>query len=184
MLKGRSEREEFHEANDKISHHTDRKEDQSNQLRRWKPPSENTILINTDVAPRSKEIVATNFRGILVNTWAIPNSVCRIPIMEEALSVKQALLKAKQQEWDSILQSDCKNLMDKINNEVLEDAQLGGVLVDIVRIKKWFKKRSSSFIPRGGNHISHNFAKFALSLCKEVMWKESFPFLVGKHNQS
>lgn len=34
-----------------------------------------------------------------------------------------------------------------------------------------------SFVRRAGNHVSHTWAKHALRLVTEIMWKNSFPLV-------
>ena len=50
--------------------------------------------------------------------WAVPNSSCSNPKLEEAMALRAAMLVAKHQDWRRVeFETDCKQVIDGINRE-------------------------------------------------------------------
>ncbi|KAL3528707.1 hypothetical protein ACH5RR_008029 [Cinchona calisaya] len=75
---------------------------------RWTPSPDNAIRLNVDAAIKGQHkqaawgIVARNSQGNLLHSWAIPNLDCRKPMVEKALAVRMALIKAREQGCDTL----------------------------------------------------------------------------------
>ncbi|XP_027182039.1 uncharacterized protein LOC113780435 [Coffea eugenioides] len=93
-------------------------------------------------------VVARDKKGELVEAWAGSCDRCGEPVVEEAIAIRLALLKAHQRQWSNIIiQSDCKRVVDKLIEENAE-REMG---------------------------VSHNLAKFAITITGEIEWRSSFP---------
>lgn len=153
--------------------------------KRWAPPTGQRIKINTDAALQDHcgqagwGIVARNKEGKLVQSWALPQTNCTEPKLEEALAIRKALQVARQEGWQEIeVQSDCQKIIKKLQQEVTEDSTCATVLEDIGRLKKHFKSSTFSFIRRAGNVVGHG--KICIKLLLDVIWKGDFlPWLVN-----
>lgn len=83
-------------------------------------------------------IAAGNWQGKLIATWAYPRGSCLNAKVEEALALRAAMVEAKKQGWRKVIfESDCKQVVDKINAEE-EDAKIATVLCDIKSTKNEF----------------------------------------------
>ena len=101
---------------------------------------------------------------------------CICPIVEEARAIRYALVKAnKAGQSRAECQSDCKQLIKKLNYSQEKLTLLDNVLEDIRKLKKLFSEHCFSFIKRNNNYVGHKLAKFAIDSCIEIIWKESFP---------
>ena len=98
-------------------------------------------------------IVARNWKGELLAAWAYPCTRCSEANLEEALAVREAMIRAKEKGWQKVeLESDCKGIIDKINGE-MEDVLLHTVLQDIKSLQKEFNDCCFSFTRREDNTI-------------------------------
>ncbi|XP_027151850.1 uncharacterized protein LOC113751902 [Coffea eugenioides] len=148
---------------------------------RWAAPDERWIKLNIDAALNQQTnkagwgIVARDWKGKLVATWACPSFTCSAPILEKALAIRTAMVKAALEGWGRIIiESDCKAVIDRILKD-MDDVVLSTVLQDIKLLKHNFEKCCFSFVRREFNSISHKSAKFALNLGSVVDWKACFP---------
>ncbi|XP_071913980.1 uncharacterized protein [Coffea arabica] len=109
-------------------------------------------------------IVARDWKGKLVATWACPSFTCSVPILEEALAIKTAMVKVALEEWERIIiESDCKVVIDKTKKDT-DDVVISTVLQDIKLLKHNFEECCFSFVRREFNSVSHKLARFALNL--------------------
>lgn len=148
------------------------------------------FTINTDAGLSESElkagfgIVARDRQGKLHKTWAIPVEYRADPAILEAEAIRLALLYAIQENWaDIIICSDCKVVIDKINNHELDESMLSIVICDILNLVHSFWCCSFCFVKREVNGVSHSLAKFAIKLIKEVKWETSFPMWLKKKSQ-
>ena len=91
---------------------------------RWYPSPQGFVCLNTDAALDVKRrrvgwgVVARDKKGELVEAWAGSCDRCGEPVVEEAIAIRLALLKAQQRQWSNIIiQSDCKRVVDKLIEE-------------------------------------------------------------------
>ncbi|XP_027090288.1 uncharacterized protein [Coffea arabica] len=151
------------------------------ELSGWKEPSEAWIKINSDAAVNQKEdragwgLIARTWQRKIVGAWAVPNTSCSNPKLEEALALRAAMLVAKSQGWRRVeFESDCKQVIDGINTEE-DDAAIATVLSDIKKLKSSFYECCFSFTRRINNSVSHCLANFAIKLKETAEWKSDFP---------
>nr|XP_027122368.1 uncharacterized protein LOC113739352 [Coffea arabica] len=150
--------------------------------KRWIPSRERCTRINIDaIVQKSKEkvgwgIVARNFERKLIMAWAMPNKYLSVLVVEKALAIQMALIKAKQKGWKEIeIQSNCKTIIGKLQEDSVEDVNCATVLEDIIKLWNEFDVCHFSFIRRIGNVVSHMLAKFAMNLITNVTWERDFP---------
>ncbi|XP_071923288.1 uncharacterized protein [Coffea arabica] len=148
---------------------------------RWTAPDKGWIKLNTDAALNRQNrkagwgIVARDWEGKLIATWACPSFTCSVPVLEEALAIRAAMVKAATEGWEKIIiESDCKVVIDKIEKG-MEDVVTSTVLQDIKLLQYNFEECWFSFVRRDFNFVSHSLAKFALKLDAIVDWKANFP---------
>ncbi|XP_071933905.1 uncharacterized protein [Coffea arabica] len=109
-------------------------------------------------------IVARDWKGKLVATWACPSFTCSAPILEEALAIRTAMVKAALEGWGRIIiESDCKAVIDRILKD-MDNVVISTALQDIKLLKHNFEECCFSFVRRKFNSVSHKSAKFALNL--------------------
>ncbi|XP_027109537.1 uncharacterized protein [Coffea arabica] len=147
----------------------------------WAAPNKGWIKLNTDAALNQQSnkagwgIVARDWKGKLVATWACPSFTCSVPVLEEALAIRTAMVKAALEGWERIIiESDCKVVIDRIQGDS-DDVLISTVLQDIKLLKQNFKECCFSFVHREFNSVSHTFARYALNLGSIVDWKACFP---------
>ena len=108
-------------------------------------------------------MIARDCQGNILGARAVPNTSCSNAKQEEALTLRAAMLMAKQQGWRRVvLESDCKQLIDKINGGE-GDSTIATVLSNIVSLKSNFYECCFSFTRRMNNSVSHYFTKLTLS---------------------
>ena len=149
---------------------------------KWVPPPQGVVKLNTDAALEVKGgrvgwgVVARREDGMVVGAWAGGERRNGIPAVEEALAIREAVIKAKQCGWNKVeIQSDCKQMLDLLTDRNGDHPTAGTILHDVLELCQAFKVCYFSFVKRGGNSVSHKLAKFAISLSEEISWKESFP---------
>ncbi|XP_071939482.1 uncharacterized protein [Coffea arabica] len=148
----------------------------------WTKPQTNWIKVSTDAALNSKSnkaswgIVARNWYGKLIGTWAIPTTSCSSAQQEEAMAIRRSkMVIARQMGWrNAVFESDCKQVVDKLNTNE-EEASIATILLDIRKLKEDFDECCFSFTKRRNNSVSHHVAKFAISLIDIAQWKYDFP---------
>ncbi|XP_027177900.1 uncharacterized protein LOC113777055 [Coffea eugenioides] len=120
-------------------------------------------------------IVARDWKGKPVATWACPSFTCSVPILEEALAIKTAMVKVALEGWERIIiESDCKVVIDKTKKDT-DDVVISTVLQDIKLLKHNFEECCFSFVRREFNSVSHKLARFALNLGFVADSKACFP---------
>lgn len=131
------------------------------------------FTINTDAGLSESKlkaglgIVACDCQGKLHKTWAIPVDYSSEPAILEAEEIRLALLYARQENWATInICSDCKVVIDKINNHEIDESMLSIVIFDILKLVESFWFCSFCFVKREVNGVSHSLAKFAINLIK------------------
>ena len=87
--------------------------------RKWKPPKEDVIIINTNAAISTKmirtgkNIIARNSTGKILGAMGLVEHKRGEASTEEALAVKVALMMAKNVGWTKIdVQTDCNGVID------------------------------------------------------------------------
>ena len=121
---------------------------------KWSAPRKGWIKLNTDAALNQRArragwgIVARDWRGKLVASWACPSFTCSEPKLEEALAIRTAMGTATVEGWEKvIIETNCKTVVDKLENDA-EDAVISTVLQDIKLLKYSFDECCFSFIRR------------------------------------
>uniref|UniRef100_A0A803P950 Reverse transcriptase domain-containing protein n=1 Tax=Cannabis sativa TaxID=3483 RepID=A0A803P950_CANSA len=74
-----------------------------------------------------------------------------------------------------ILQTDCKNVVDKIFSNCCNCSVLGDIISSICALLSFSPSLSIMFIPREKNKIAHACARMGLGLDNEVIWNGSLP---------
>lgn len=76
-------------------------------LVQWHTPNMGVIRINMDAALKTTDskvewgIVARDWKGNLLTTWAVPRRQSGEPAVEEALAITWGLTKAQEEWWES-----------------------------------------------------------------------------------
>ena len=121
-------------------------------------------------------IVVRDNRGRLLATWAVPRLFSRNVKMEEAIAIRRAVELATLEGWKRVqIESDCKEIVEKLMKKDWNDKWIGMILEDISRMSCFFEKCCFSFVKRNCNFVSHSLAHFALNCCEETSWRTSFP---------
>ncbi|XP_027109105.1 uncharacterized protein [Coffea arabica] len=125
---------------------------------RWHPPPQGFIKLNSDAVLEQKErrigwgVVARREDGEIVGAWAGGERRDENPTVEEALAIRKAVIKAKQSGWnEDVIQSDCKQMVDKLKDMNAEDSVTGTILIDILKLSQGFDECCFSFVKRDGN---------------------------------
>ncbi|XP_027175077.1 uncharacterized protein LOC113774674 [Coffea eugenioides] len=147
----------------------------------WSLPQKGWIKINSDAALQQNEglagwrMVARDWKGNVLGAWAIPNSSCSNPKLEESMALRAAMVKAKQQGWRRVMfESDCLMVVEEINRE--QTNVIGSVVLsDIRKLRTKFDECCCTFTRRVNNSVSHTLAKMALKLREQTEWKDVFP---------
>lgn len=110
--------------------------------------SQHALKIYTNVAvdPRKKKngfgLVVKTISGALVATWAIPVTEKGDLAVMEACAIREAMLKALEENWTSILfVSDYKVLVQKINISCDEISDIGLIVNGIRTLSRSFQRR-------------------------------------------
>ncbi|XP_027162557.1 uncharacterized protein LOC113763065 [Coffea eugenioides] len=130
-------------------------EKQAAESSRWYPPPQGVIKLNSDAALEQKErrigseVVARREDGEMVGAWAGGERRDGNPTVEEALAIRKAVIKAKQRGWNKVeIQSDCKQMVDKLKDRNNEDPITGTILADILMLSQEFDECYFSFVKR------------------------------------
>ncbi|XP_071924136.1 uncharacterized protein [Coffea arabica] len=158
------------------------REHRKTKLNSWHPPPLGVIKLNSDAAVEQKfrrigwGVVARKEDGAVAGAWAGGARREGNPAVEEALAIREAVIKAKQRGWNKVeIQSDCKLMVDKLKDKNADDPITGTILADILLLSRSFEECYFSFVRREGNCVSHKLARFAISLKDEICWLDSFP---------
>ena len=110
------------------------------------------VKLNTDAALNQQTkkagwgIVARDWKGKPVATWACPSFTCSAPILEEALAIRTAMVKAALEGWGRIIiESDCKAVIDRILKD-MDNVVISTALQDIKLLKHNFEECCFSFV--------------------------------------
>lgn len=134
MNKAMQEWLEYKEANESNDKHEKKAVQSDEEIRKWKSPPPGFITLNTDAALIKDKrrtgwgVIARGGDGKLKEVWAGSASRLGEPAIEGALVIRMALVKARQQGWNKVvIQSDCKVIIDKLNEKELDDQAAGVV---------------------------------------------------------
>ncbi|XP_027118809.1 uncharacterized protein [Coffea arabica] len=120
-------------------------------------------------------MVVRNWQGKVLGAWAVPNTSCSNPKLEEAIALRIAMLVAKQQGWRRMeFEIDCMQVVNGINREE-DDVIISTVASNIRKLKSNFGECCFTFIRRINNFVSHTLAKMAINLKGSAEWKDDFP---------
>ncbi|XP_027090212.1 uncharacterized protein [Coffea arabica] len=119
---------------------------------KWVPPPQGFIKLNTDVALEVKDgrigwgVVARREDGRVVGAWAGGERRNGIPAVEEALAIRKAIIKARQYRWHKVeIQSDSKQMVDKLKDRNVDDPVAGTILNDVMTLCQGFSECYFSF---------------------------------------
>ena len=114
--------------------------------------------------------------GKLIVSWACLTKICREAKVEEALALITAMVRARREGWkNEEFETDCKGVIDKLEEDAEDDPQISTITKDIKRLKLSLDKCHFSFTKRENNYVSHRLAKFAVNLNFETVWKTDSP---------
>ncbi|KAM6546335.1 hypothetical protein CsatB_027071 [Cannabis sativa] len=138
--------------------------------------------LNTDVALCSSQgklgfgAVISDWRGRIVAGLSIPAAGDFVPLMAEALALRESL------NWCyliripiAVIKTDSKLLVDRIHGRKRDLSALSDVVEDISSSLSLFPNVSLLHINRKYNNHAHLLAKKALGLDKEMSWNGSVP---------
>ena len=129
-------------------------------------------------------VVRDNSRK-LTATKAIPLTFSGDRILTEALAIRIGLLFAMEQQWASLeIQSECKALIVRLNEEAEDESQLAVIIRDIKQLKASFWKCNFYLVSQHKDRVSFNLAQFATKLIHDVKWERSFPLWLKRASQS
>ncbi|XP_027067716.1 uncharacterized protein [Coffea arabica] len=158
---------------------------------KWSPPPGGLIKINTDAAfsqnmrRTGMGAVARNAKGKLMKVWARAAYKTSEPQVEEAAAIRMGKQMAHEASWRAVeFQSDCKEVVDRINKENGQQSRVDVILEDIANMRCLFAKCTFSFVHRTGNCCAYSLAKFAVQLTKNVEWEEYFPMWLHESAQN
>ncbi|XP_071901099.1 uncharacterized protein [Coffea arabica] len=173
---------EYNEVRDGEAKTDANREHRVTKLNSWHPPPLGVSKLNSDAAVEQNfrrigwGVVARKEDGAVARVWARGAGREGNPTLEEALAIREAIIKAKHRGWNKVeIQSDCKLMVDKLNDRNAENPITGTILADNLLLSQGFEKCYFSFVRREGNCVSHKLAKFAISLKDEIYWLDSFP---------
>lgn len=109
-------------------------------------------------------------------TRAIPLTFSGDRILTEALAIRAGLLYAMEKQWASLeIQSECKALIDRLNEDAEDESQLAVIIRDIKQLQASFWKCKFSLVSQQEDRVSFKLAKFATKLIHDVKWERTFP---------
>ena len=96
--------------------------------------------------------------------------------LAEAEAILWGLQVAKQVSSSSLIaESDCKEVVELLNNTKGSRTEIHWILSDVHRESKDFQQVQFSFSPRTCNTYAHALAKFALRNSSTDVWVDTFP---------
>ncbi|XP_027157659.1 uncharacterized protein LOC113759290 [Coffea eugenioides] len=123
---------EYTDVRKGVANAEERKKEQVAGVSSWLPPPQGCIKLNTDAALVLKDrrigwgVVARKEDGEVVGAWAAGESRNGIPVVEEALAIRKAVIKARLCGWNKVeIQSDCKLMVDKLRERNVDDPVTG-----------------------------------------------------------
>ena len=101
-------------------------------------------------------IKTRNWSGKIVKVKGISERKRGVASKEEALTIRSALVMAKNAGWTNIeVQIDCKGVVDEINTGNVQDNSIEIVLEDIGNLRQDFECCRFSFVPGARNGCIH-----------------------------
>ncbi|KAH9709496.1 putative reverse transcriptase/RNA-dependent DNA polymerase [Citrus sinensis] len=149
---------------------------------KWKPPSQNVLKLNVDAAVSTKAqkvglgAIVRDAEGKILAVGIKQAQFRERVSLAEAEAIHWGLQVANQISSSSlIVESDCKEVVELLNNTKGSRTEIHWILSDVRRESKDFKQVQFSFIPRTCNTYAHALAKFALRNSSTDVWVGTFP---------
>ncbi|KAL9451066.1 hypothetical protein AB3S75_012752 [Citrus x aurantiifolia] len=149
---------------------------------RWQPPPQNVLKLNADAAVN--RLNQQSGLGVVIRDAEgqfLAAGIQQVQLRERVSSAEaEAILwglKVASQIWSSslIVESDCQEVIELLNNIKGSRTEIHWVLADIHRISKNFQHIQFSFIPRICNAHAHALAKLALRRGSADVWVDTIP---------
>ncbi|KAK1392383.1 hypothetical protein POM88_011439 [Heracleum sosnowskyi] len=159
---------------------------QNDTAKKWPAPPVGVIKINADASLVDEGwidmgVIARNHKGRVLFAATRRERAWWSPEIAEAKALILAInLEKRHGLQEIILESDCKQLVSRLNQSITHLSDLDSVLCDILSLCSVFMSLSWSHVRREGNSVAHHLAKL-FPFGSQQVWENHCPMQVACH---
>jgi ribonuclease HI len=147
----------------------------------WKAPPVGVVKLNSDGAIRIAEGLAAS-GGVARDGDGFRSAWCKLyrgisdPLTIEALALRDAIVQAKIQGFQSILaETDCSELVKLWLERGSHRARIGPIISEISDLSRCFRSFELVFARRSANNVAHECARYACAHGMSMEWLVESP---------
>jgi ribonuclease HI len=154
--------------------------------KKWKPPLENMLKINWDIAMDTKTgvisvgIIVRDWRGSFIAAESKHLLLCAEPVVAETLAALQALMFCTEQGFQNVLlEGDALQVVNMINSDKPCDRGYGHLVEDIREVSRSLGETRVQHVRRSANKVAHELALLARTHVTNTRWYSTPPCISG-----